>query len=183
MATNKAQSATQETPTETASPRRPHACACLTGTGETCPQTTLKAFAQGHDARMSSRIAQAIAAGSMTEEAGLKLVKDAGGSDLLIGKTKRSATLRNERASKPAADKAPKADSGPKATKEQADAMAKAPAASVIGTKLKVKHGDKEYDAVVVRNASNDLVARHRIQGKNVDHAVTVTDGVVTVAP
>lgn len=189
MATSKAQGATQDqaakAATTTASPRTPHPCACLAGTGKQCPDTTMKAFHQGHDARMSSRVAQDIADGKLTEAAGLKLVQDAGGSDLLIGKTKRSATLRKEKAAGAAAGpkvgKSAAAKSGPKASPDQAAAMAKASPA-VLGTKLKVTHNGKAHDAVVVRNASGDLVARHRINGKDVDHQVTVENGKIIVS-
>jgi hypothetical protein len=184
MATTKAQDATPaQADKATTSPRVPHGCACLTGTGKQCPDTTLKAFHQGHDARLASRVAQAIADSKMTEAAGLELVKKAGGSDLLIGKTKRSAQLRAEKAAGAAAGpKTTKAATkgGTKATAEQAQAMAKA-APSVLGTKLKVAHNGKAHDAVVVRNAAGDLVARHRINGKDVDHAITVEDGKITV--
>lgn len=179
MATNKgADAPTTEAPAKAA--KAPHNCACLTGTGQTCPSMTLKAFAQGHDARMSSRVAQLIADGKLTEAAGLKLVADAGGSDLLVGKTKRSAALRQERKTKPAGEKpAPAKDKAAKDTAKASEpTQPKAP--SLVGTKVKARHNGKEVEAVVVRNASNDLVARHRVNGQNVDHPVTVVDGKIT---
>src|SRR5215831_13519578 len=77
-----------------------HACRCLTGTDETCDRTTQKVFAQGHDARMSSRLAQAIAKGEMTKEQATAVLKEAGAGEQLISKTMHSADLRM----KPAGD-------------------------------------------------------------------------------
>lgn len=159
---------------DTANARTPHACACLTGTGKTCPDTTSKAFHQGHDARMASRLAQDVADGKMTVEAADKLIREAGGSDLLAGKMRHSAKLRQDKAAAKAAgpQAEPKAPKGLKATKEQAANVAKAP--SLVGSKVKAAHGQRQLDAVIVRNASNDLVARHRLNGKDCDHAVAV---------
>lgn len=176
MATTKAPAEGQQN-SKAAAPRAPHPCACLTGTGKQCSDTTLKAFHQGHDARLSSRVAQDIADGKITEEAGIKLIRDAGGSDLLISKTRHSAHLRQEKkAGAAAGPKTAASKGGPKASAAQQAAMTKA-APSVLGTKLKVTHGGKQVDAVVVRNASEELVARHRVQGRNVDHPIKVSEG------
>jgi len=163
-----------ETPAKDASPRAPHACACLAGTGKTCDKTTQKVFAQGHDARMASRLAQDVAAGKTTAEAAEKIMKDAGGSGLLIGKMKHSAKLRATAGDKPAKPRATKAKAV-KATDEQVAAMtasAENKGAQFIGRKTKVPHGSRDFDAVIVRNVAGDAVARHRLTGQNCDHSV-----------
>src|SRR5580693_7880027 len=75
-------------------------CACLTGTDQVCTATTRKVFAQGHDARMSSRLAQLVASADspMTEADAVALIKKAGGGLALISKTTHSAKLRAQRA-------------------------------------------------------------------------------------
>lgn len=85
--------------------------------GTVCERTTRKSFAQGHDARMSSRLAKEIAASETTGEVAAKLIQLAGGTDLLIEKTLRSAKLRlaaqaakAKKAAAPATEKAPLAD-------------------------------------------------------------------------
>lgn len=157
-----------ETTTKT---RTAHNCACLTGTGKTCSATTQRAFAQGHDARMAGRVAQEIADGKMTAEDGEKLIRQAGGGDLLVFKTKHSARLRADR--KASGDK-PKTPKGPRASADQAAAIAKTP--SVVGKETKVFHGKRNFNAVVVRNAQDQLVARHRLNSQNCDHEVEVGD-------
>jgi hypothetical protein len=151
--------------------RTAHNCGCLTGTGQTCTATTQRAFAQGHDARMAGRVAQMIADGKLTADEGEKLVREAGGGDLLVSKTRHSAKLRAERAA------GPKTPKKAKATKEQAAAIAKVP--SVVGQAVEVFHGKRKFHAVVVRNAAEELVARHRLNSKNCDHQVSVEDGEV----
>lgn len=155
-------------------------CGCLTGTGKTCDKTTQKAFAQGHDARMASRLAQAVAdpQDPMTIDRARELIQQAGGSDLLIGKMAHSAELRKTKASGQAARPAKGATAKDEAAKtvraDSAQARAVASAGSqLLGSKVKVTHGSKTYDAVVVRDASNQIVARHRLTGKNCDHSVT----------
>lgn len=71
----------------------------------TCTAETKKSFAQGHDARMSARIATAIAEGRMTEDAGVDAIRAAGGGDQLVSKTKWSAALRAKKGNKPAKTK------------------------------------------------------------------------------
>lgn len=71
----------------------------------TCTAETKKSFAQGHDARMSARIATAIAKGTMTEDAGVAAIRAAGGGDQLVSKTKWSAALRAKKGNKPATTK------------------------------------------------------------------------------
>jgi len=148
--------------------RTRHACACLTGTGGTCTATTLKAFAQGHDARMSSRLATMVAEGKISQEDAVKLIRQAGGGDLLVSKTVHSARLRASRGSN---------EKAPKAKKEAAPEDPKAP--SVVGHTAEVFHGKRKFNSVVVRNAAGDLAARHRLNGNNCDHEVTVEDGQV----
>lgn len=75
-------------------------CKCNTlpdGTIGACDRITSSSFAQGHDARLSSRVAKAIAAGTQTMDQGLAEVRELGGGDLLISKTRRSAELRASR--------------------------------------------------------------------------------------
>lgn len=147
-----------------------HPCACLEGTGQVCPAVTRKAFAQDHDARMSSRLAQSVADKKMTMDQAEELLRKAGGSDLLIGKTKRSAQLRSTKGTgEKKATKATKAN-------EAEQAIAKA-APTILGQTAKVFHGKRRFDATVVRNASDEMVARHRFIGKNCDHEVTFEDG------
>lgn len=151
-------------------------CGCLTGTDQKCDRTTQKSFAQGHDARMSGRIATAIAKGEMTAEDGEKLIREAGGGDQLVSKCLHSADLRKkatEEGGKPKAKKTAKG--GPKADATLAAKVDKAP--SVLGRKVQVFHGTEETEAVIVRDATATLVARHRVTGKNCDHEVEVEGG------
>jgi hypothetical protein len=197
MAKASAQSATQ---TEASKPPKYHPCKCMVGTREKCPEETTRAFARGHDAKMSSRLAAQIATGKMEPAKATSLLKEAGGSDMLVSKTLHSAKLRTDKATEKAKAKAEKA-SKPKAEKPAAKPVAEAPKdadedeldededdvedddeddddevedvpALAVGTKGHVPDGDKTYTAVVVRNASGELVARHRLQGKNCDHSL-----------
>lgn len=169
--------------TSASTTKTPKQCGCLTGTGNTCDRTTQKAFAQGHDARMASRLAQAVSKDEMTAEAAEELIRQAGGSDLLIGKMKHSAELRKSSATRPRATKSPKGETdkapapGPRADTEEAKAVASA-GDQLLGSQVKVSHGDKSYDAVIVKDASGQRVARHRLIGKNCDHEVA-EDGTV----
>jgi len=151
-------------------------CGCLTGTGQTCDRTTQKAFAQGHDARMASRLAQAVAdpQSELTADQAEALIREAGGSDLLVGKMRHSAELRRDSASRPRTPKTPKE----KAPKPEADDSAEARAVAsagngLLGTRTQVTHKDKTYDAVVVKDAAGTTVARHRLIGQNCDHEVS----------
>jgi hypothetical protein len=169
---------TTETTEAPAKTRTLHNCGCLTGTGQTCTGTTRKSFTQGHDARMASRLAQQVADGKMTMEAAEKLIREAGGGDLLVSKTKHSANLRKsgkDKASKPKASGKAK-DKDAQAREEIAQALGNA-GPQVKGQQVKVFHGKRHFAAVVVANAADELVARHRFQSKNCDHAVTVEDG------
>jgi len=162
--------------------KTPKQCGCLTGTGNTCDRTTQKAFAQGHDARMASRLAQDVSKGETTAEAAEALIRQAGGSDLLVGKMKHSAELRRTNASKPkqpkGATKAAKAPAaGPQADTAEAKAVASA-GDQLLGSQVKVNHNEKSYDAVIVKDAAGQRVARHRLIGKNCDHEVA-EDGTV----
>ena len=151
-------------------------CACLTGTDAVCDKTTRKAFAQGHDARMSSRLAQAVAdpENGMTEADAVTILKLAGGGMALISKTTHSARLRAARAAgggdKPVKAAKPKVADSP-------EAAIQAAGPTVMGTKVVVWHGKRKFDAVVVRNATEELVARHRLQSKSCDHEVQVEQG------
>jgi len=184
--TETAQSGTPQVagkPADTASTTKaPKQCGCLTGTGQTCDRTTQKAFAQGHDARMASRLAQSVSKDEMTADAAEALIRQAGGSDLLVGKMKHSAELRKTNASKPkqpkSTNKAAKAPAaGPQADTAEARAVASA-GDQLLGSQVKVAHGDKTYDAVIVKDAAGQRVARHRLIGKNCDHEVA-EDGTV----
>lgn len=154
----------------------PHPCGCLVGTAKTCDRMTQRAFAQGHDARLSSRLAQEIAAGEITEDEAEKLIRKVGGSDLLVGKTHHSARLRKTNAEKPPKERKAKV-AKPKDDEDDADAPVIEPSAprAKLNDKVKVTHqiagkDDRKFDAVVVRNASQVIVARHRIRGENCDH-------------
>lgn len=68
-----------------------------------CDRTTRKSFAQGHDARMSSRLATEIANGETTAEVATTLVQRAGGTAALVSKMLHSAKLRMEKAQKASA--------------------------------------------------------------------------------
>lgn len=84
-----------ETTTTKASKVKP--CACRIGTGTECERTTSKAFAQGHDAKLSSRLATDVAEGRMDLEEATGLVRKAGGSEALVSKMRHSARLRTEK--------------------------------------------------------------------------------------
>lgn len=176
MTTDTAAPAASTEPKADKTPATPKtkACGCLTGTGQVCDRQTQKAFAQGHDARMASRLAQAVAKGDTTVEDAVRDIQEAGGSDLLIGKMKHSAQLRKDKASAPKAERKPKAD---KPKGEQADTPeAKAqqsPGNALLGSKVQVTHGEKTYDAVILKNAADQMVARHRLIGNNCDHEVS----------
>lgn len=176
MATATAEKATQEKPAKAS---KYHPCKCLNDTGRQCPDETTRAFARGHDARMSSRLAEAIASKQKTKAQVAKIIKDAGGSDLLVDKTHHSADLRIEKDKAPAKAKAEKqaASKGKAAAKADAADKQKAASKSPVGTNLKVNHDGNEVDAVVVRDGAGDLVARHRHQGKNCDHPFNAETG------
>jgi hypothetical protein len=167
---------TQNKADKTPAAPKTKACGCLTGTGQVCDKQTQKAFAQGHDARMASRLAQAVAEGKSTLEDATKDIQEAGGSDLLIGKMKHSAELRKNKASQPKAPKTPreKAPKPEQAGTPEGNAVA-SPGNGLLGTKAKVRHGEKEYDAVIVKNSADRMVARHRLIGNNCDHTVSET--------
>lgn len=150
-----------------------HPCKCMLGTGNQCTGETTKAFARGHDARMASRLAGLVADGKMPVEKAEKLVREAGGGDLLVSKMVHSAKLRQEAKAKPAKDKAT-----PKAKAPAKDKAAdKAPAngsGNIVGRELPVSHGERQFKGTVIRNASGDLKIRHRFQGKDCDHDMEV---------
>jgi hypothetical protein len=169
---------TNDTSTETA-PAAPkyHPCTCQMGTSNQCSGQTLKAFARGHDARMASRVAQEMADGKMTTDQAEKLIRRAGGGDLLVGKTMRSARLRQEAKTNPKTPRTPKAAKAPRTQTESAADKAVDGATTtgqVTGKEVGVSHGARKFKAVVVRTAANDLMARHRFQGKDCDHELEV---------
>lgn len=139
-----------------------HKCRCLTGTGKQCSTATENSFGRGHDARMSSRLANEVAQGKTKKEEAEKHMRAAGGSDLLVGKMHRAA----ERLAQP------------KTERKAADKPAKGKAAKTEGGNPKnvvtVKHGSREYKATVVTNAQQERVARHQMLGKNCDHDLEV---------
>jgi hypothetical protein len=125
---------------------------------------------------MASRLAEDVAKDRTTIEAAEKIMREAGGTALLIGKMQRSARLRAA-GDKPAKPRAAKTGT-PKATAEQVAAMTASggsTGARFIERKVTVSHGSKDYDAVIVRDAAGEAVARHRLIGTNCDHSVSDT--------
>jgi hypothetical protein len=149
-----------------------HVCNCQTGLPVQCTARTRKSFAQGHDARMASRLATAVAEGAMDAEKAVELIRRAGGSELLIGKMVRSAQLRKNGQGQPKKAKAEKAE---KAAEPEAAPTEPGPQ---VNQEVPVKHGARAFKAVVVRNASQQLVARHRLTGQNCDHDVATGEKV-----
>lgn len=154
----------------------PHPCGCKVGTNETCERMTQRAFAQGHDAKLSSRLAQEVAEGKITAEKAEELIRKVGGSDLLVGKTQHSAKLRKSNADKPPKERKAKV-AKPKDDEDDDNAPEIEPSAprAKLNDRVKVTHSvagkdDRTFEAVVVRNASQTIVARHRIRGENCDH-------------
>jgi hypothetical protein len=148
---------------------------CLHGTGKQCDGETTRVFARGHDARMASRVATAVAAEQMTPDAAEKLIRDAGGGDQLVSKMQHSAQLRIDKNAAPSPD-GKAATSTAKKGKQDAKAAAtsepQAQEGTRVGDAVPVTHGNKTSRAVIVRNAAEELVARHRFQGKNCDHPI-----------
>jgi hypothetical protein len=142
-----------------------HACRCEAE----CPARTRKSFAQGHDARMASRLAQAVADGTIAEaEEAATLIRLAGGSELLVNKMLRSAESRKGKPSKAS-----------KTHRDQPTGLQAADARIAdrqeqrglrTGREVTVVHGKKTYKAVMVRNAAGVLMARHRLLGRDCDH-------------
>jgi hypothetical protein len=111
MAKTSAQGATQD---KAPKPPKYHPCKCLLGTRDKCPEETTKAFARGHDAKMSSRLATLVATGKIDPARARALLVEAGGSDLLVSKTLHSAKLRTDKAAEK--DKAAKVRAAAKGT-------------------------------------------------------------------
>jgi hypothetical protein len=157
---------------EASAPAEKKQCMCGLGTGKQCPALTLKSFAQGHDARMSGRVAQAVADFKIKPQQAEDLIRKAGGGDLLVGKMHRSAKLRIEQAKakkaaadeKAAAAKAPKPAAAAKATTT----------ATATGKEVPVKCSGRTYKAEVVKDAAGKLVARHVVKGENCDHELDI---------
>jgi hypothetical protein len=161
--------------TATKTPAAPKAskygpCKCLHGTNKKCDGETTKVFARGHDARMASRLAKEVAAGKMTAAEAAKLIREAGGGDLLVSKMQHSADLRIEKNAAPATPKAPRKPAAGKAAAAKDEPATPAATGSTVGQPVPVMHGTKTMKAVVVRTADEKLVARHRFQGQNCDH-------------
>lgn len=68
--------------------------------GIVCDRETRKSFAQGHDARMASRLATEVANGETPLDVARQLVKMAGGTIALESKMAHSAKLRAEKAAR-----------------------------------------------------------------------------------
>lgn len=154
-----------------------HTCKCLHGTNEKCPAPTGKNFAQGHDARMASRLAQAVADGKMILDEALQLIREAGGSELLAGKMRHSANLRSRIAQ---GDSRPKPERKPKVVAPDADLARmereRQVRALALGQSVQAWHGKRPFNAVTVENENKVLVARHRLNGCDCDHETEVTD-------
>jgi hypothetical protein len=85
-----------------------------------CFAETKKSFAQGHDARMSARVATEIAEGVLPMAEGLAEVRKAGGGEQLVSKTQWSANLRAKKGHAKKADKTCRTCDKPVATKGDA---------------------------------------------------------------
>jgi hypothetical protein len=90
--------------------------------GVVCDRETRKSFAQGHDARMASRLATEVANGETPLEVARKLVRMAGGTIALESKMAHSAKLRAEKAAR----KVDTEQAAPTAVDEGDDEMAAA---------------------------------------------------------
>lgn len=161
--------------------------------GVVCDRTTRKSFAQGHDARMSSRLATEIANGETTAEVAAKLIQQAGGTAALISKTMHSAQLRMDKIQKEIAngqavdtedDELAAAgaenmadDEGPERSgpgmNTFTDPMADEdePELPELGTDWSVKHGKRTYKAKVIEAHTGERVASHKLgQGRDCYH-------------
>lgn len=140
-------SETKATETKTATP----ATICQCGTVKVgknafergdCQATTKKSFAQGHDAKMSARVATEIALGEVTMDEGLAEIRRAGGGINLVEKTKWSAGLRAKKL-------AAKARKGQPNAKTEAEEYAATVTGDEDAQVTKIKVGRWEYDATI----------------------------------
>lgn len=165
--------------------------------GVVCDRETRKSFAQGHDARMASRLATEVANGETTIEVARQLVKLAGGTIALESKMAHSAKLRADKAAR----KNKAAQDGEASTAvDDEDEMAAAGAENMasdegisldearermgleplaesngdheppaLGTAWKVRHGKRNYTANVIETHTGERVASHKIGSANKD--------------
>lgn len=204
--------------TETAAKptKTPTACRCqlgwtgTSGSGSTlaaaedythpCPQMTTKSFAQGHDAKMSARLATEVAEGATPMDVAKELIRMAGGTDLLVSKTARSAELRANKLAKAKAAKA----TGTKAAKatdntDEAEAVSRVratvravanpdpdtedeadlPVVYAVGDEVKVRHGKRSYSAKVADPGDGVLVAQHSMGNRTCSHDLETDDVIV----
>lgn len=158
-----------------------------------CDRTTRKSFAQGHDARMSSRLATEIATGQTSAEVATKLVQMAGGTAALVSKMLHSAQLRMDKAQKklataPTEDdeltaagaESTASDEGPERSgpgmntftdpmaeddddEGHGDAFPEEPELPELGAEWSVKHGKRSYKAKVIEVHTGERVASHKL--------------------
>lgn len=152
-----------------------------------CPRMTRKSFAQGHDARMASRLAKEVAAGETTAEIAVELVQRAGGTGALVSKMLHSAKLRIENAKKKGekAAAAPVRDDGVDLELEGAKNLAsdsgvtleeakvqlgldgqsadgsEEPDMPTPGDEVQAIHGKRTFKATVIEADGHGVLARH----------------------
>jgi hypothetical protein len=164
--------------------------------GVVCDRETRKSFAQGHDARMASRLATEVANGETTIEVARQLVKLAGGTIALESKMAHSAKLRADKAARKNkaaqdgeaivtlddSDESLEAGAENMASDEgisldQARESLGLPATAddedheppALGTAWKVRHGKRNYTANVIETHTGERVASHKIGSANKD--------------
>jgi hypothetical protein len=164
--------------------------------GVVCDRETRKSFAQGHDARMASRLATEVANGETTIEVARQLVKMAGGTIALESKMAHSAKLRADKAARKNkaaqdgeaivtlddSDESLEAGAENMASNEgisldQARESLGLPATAddedheppALGTAWKVRHGKRNYTANVIETHTGERVASHKIGSANKD--------------
>lgn len=164
--------------------------------GVVCDRETRKSFAQGHDARMASRLATEVANGETTIEVARQLVKMAGGTIALESKMAHSAKLRADKAARKNkaaqdgeaivtlddSDESLEAGAENMASDEgisldQARESLGLPATAddedheppALGTAWKVRHGKRNYTANVIETHTGERVASHKIGSANKD--------------
>lgn len=155
-----------------------HKCLCRTGTTPACTEPTDGSFHRGHDARMSSRLANEVVQGKTEIKAAEEHMRKAGGGDLLVSKMTRAVARLNEAKNKPAKEKAPKPAKAPKTSPstDDPDAAGTAALAKAAGSKKTedVYHGKRKYQAVVIATAGGETILRHKFGGKDCDHDLDI---------
>lgn len=167
--------------------------------GHVCDRVTRKSFAQGHDARMSSRLATEIAQGVTSADVATQLVQRAGGTAALVSKMLHSAKLRMEAAQKKATAKpatASTADDDALAenmANDEGISLNEAreslglepmtddepPALPELGSDWSVKHGKRTYKAKVIEAHTGERVASHKLgQGRDCYHDLSTGETV-----